>query len=63
MKDRKRKKTGEREKQKWAIKEIKVQTSPQKNERYMDRPDYFTTSRSKAKHQSRFTRGVTVFNR
>lgn len=29
----------------------------------MDRLDYFTTSRLKAKHQSRFTRGVTVFNR
>lgn len=29
----------------------------------MDRLDYFTTGRTKAKYQSRFTRGVAVFNR
>ena len=50
-------------KQKWEIKEIKVEASPQTNERYMDRVDYFTTSRTKAKYQSHFKRGVTVFNR
>jgi hypothetical protein len=46
MKDGKRKKKWRKRKTKMGIKEIKVQTSPQTNERYMERLDYFTTSQS-----------------